>query len=201
MEINANLTAMSATQNLMDCRRQLKEVKEREKQLKKDFAAAILLDAIEQPSRVLRLDRYWRMTGLLPMEVERMVVDLIQDTDCPDFFGLKTMRHAVRIRYAEFDEAGNPTGGFISQVSEVPIIVNLGEVKRPRNKTEWDFKPVMGAHSLVEQLPLCKKSSCYYVKKGTECPNTKVPGTMWKCSSNWEPVQNIINKILNNLPG
>lgn len=201
MEINANLTAMSATQNLMDCRRQLKEVKEREKQLKKDFAAAILLDAIEQPSRVLRLDRYWRVTGLLPMEVEKMVVDLIQDTDCPDFFGLKTMRHAVRIRYAEFDEVGNPTGGFISQVSEVPIIVNLGEVKRPRNKVEWDFKPVMGAQSLVEQLPLCKKSSCYYVKKGIECPNTKVPGTMWKCSSNWEPVQNIINKILNNLPG
>lgn len=201
MEINANLTVMNATQNLMDCRRQMKEVKEREKRLKKDFAAAILLDAIEQPSRVLRLDRYWRITGLLPMEVEQMVGRLIQTTDCPDFFGLKTMRHAVRLRYAEFDEAGNPTGGFISKTAEVPIIVNLGEVKRPRNKAEWDYKPVMGAHSLVERASLCKKSSCYYLRKGVECPESKVPGTMWKCSANWEPVQKIINEILNNLPG
>lgn len=200
MEINANLTCIAAAQNLMEGRRQLKEIKEQEKQLKKYFAAAILLDAIEQPSRVLRLDKYWRVTGLLPMEVEKMVVDLIQDTDYPDFFGLKTMRYAARLKYAEFDENGDRTGHFIERVTEVPIVINLGEVKPPRNKTAWPYEPVMGAASLLEKAPLCKEASCYYLKHNATCPNQENPGTMWKCNGNWGPVQDIINKILNRLP-
>lgn len=193
METNTN-ASIGAAMNLMDARRQMKALKEHEKKLRADFAETILRDAIAQPSRILRIDKYWRITGLLPMEVEHMIVRLIQDTKDPAFNGLKTQNVAVRRRYAEFDETGNPTGQFIEKTETTPVIINLGEVKLTEGDTS---KPVLGSASLLTAFNICQGDCCYYKRNGKKCPNTDHPEVMWKCTGNYQVIQDIINRILN----
>lgn len=193
METNIN-ASIGAAMNLMDARRQMKELKEHEKQLKANFAETILRDAIAQPSRILRIDKYWRITGLLPMEVEHMVVRLIQDTDNPDFNGLKTQNVAIRRRYAEFDENGSPTGQFIEKTETTAVIINLGAVKLAEGDTS---KPVLGSDSLIKPSAICQGDCCYYKRHGSDtCPNSAHPEIMWKCTGNWNWIQDTVNKIL-----
>lgn len=188
---------MDASQALMARRAQLEAAKEQEKQARADLATAILMDAIEQPSRILRLDKYWRMTGILPMQIESMVVRAIQDSENPAFSGLKTSRHAIRLRYAELDEDGRPTGGFIERVQEMPLIINLGRVLPPRNIQEGEEfeEPVMGWGSLIEKYSGCNAPDCYYIKHDWKCPYT--PEQKWKCANVWKDIRDPINEILN----
>lgn len=183
--------AITAAQNLMAARQQIKALEEHEQTLQTKFAEAIFADAIAQPSRVLRLDTYWRTTGLLPMDMMRMVNDALQGTENPDYSALYLMHHPVKRRYMEFDENGNPSGKVIERTEEVSIIVNLGAVKLSNNP---DVKPVLGAPSLIETAPLCQNKSCYYLRNNTPC-HTK-PEDQWKCRSNWATIQKLIDKIL-----
>lgn len=193
METNIN-ASIGAAMNLMDARRQMKELKEHEKKLRASFAETILQDAIAQPSRILRIDKYWRITGLLPMEVEHMVVKLIEDTKNPAFNGLKTQNVAIRRRYAEFDENGNPTGQFIEKTETTAVIINLGAVKLADGDTS---QPVLGSDSLLNDTVICGGDCCYYKRNGKRCPNEAYPDTKWKCTGNYTWVQDTINKILN----
>lgn len=193
METNIN-ASINAAMNLMGARRQMKELKEHEKQLKASFAETILQDAIAQPSRILRIDKYWRITGLLPMEVEHMVVKLIEDTKNPAFNGLKTQNVAIRRRYAEFDESGNPTGQFIEKTETTAVIINLGAVKLADGDTSH---PVLGSDSLLNDTVICGGDCCYYKRNGKRCPNEDYPDTKWRCTGNYTWVQDTINKILN----
>lgn len=193
METNIN-ASIGAAMNLMDTRRQMKELKEHEKRLCANFAETILQDAIAQPSRILRIDKYWRITGLLPMEVERLVVRLIEDTKNPAFNGLKTQNVAIRRRYAEFDENGNPTGQFIEKTEITAVIINLGAVKLAKGDTS---EPVLGSDSLLNNTAICGGDCCYYKRNGKRCPNESRPEIKWKCSGNYTWVQDTINRILN----
>lgn len=195
MNTNTNTNnALTAAQNLMGARQQMKALKEFEARLRDEFAATIFMDAIENPSRVTQLGSYWRMTGLLPTDVARMVDDLIKTTDNPDFAALKATRVPIRRRYAEFDEQGNPTGKYIVRSEEVSVLINLGEVKPPRSGKGWQKEPVMGAASLLEQAPMCKGGNCWYQKRGEKCPEK--PANKWKCYTNWPTVQKLIDQIL-----
>lgn len=199
METNT-VNFMTATQNLLTARRQLEEAKEQEKALRVQFAESILADAIESPSRILRLDTYWRRSGLLPMQVEQMVANLINTTTAPEFGGLQMEHTAIRLRYAELDEDGIPTGGYVEKTKELPVIINLGEVKPPRSSSDKRAKQevFLGAASLIDPTRICKDRSCYYQRQGKcdECPNNKKPATMWKCSHNWNYIHPIVRRIL-----
>lgn len=187
--------SMDAANNLMSIRQQLKTLKDREKQLRDEFAETILLDAVEQPSRVLRIDTYWRVTGLRPMDVEQMVARLANDPSSnPLFQNLKTTRIGITRRFAEFSEDGAPTGGFIEKTEECPVIINLGEVRPPRSG-EASEPAVLGSASLLNDGALCR-SNCRYLQRGMECPYESDPIPKWKCAYNWEGVQEIINAIL-----
>lgn len=192
--MNTNTTAMNAAQNLMSARQQMKALEDFEAKLRNEFAATIFMDAIENPSRVTQLGAYWRMTGLLPTDVARMVDDLIKTTDNPDFMGLKATRAPITRRYAEFDEQGNPTGKYIKRTEEVSVIINLGAVKPPRSGEGWKMDPVLGADSLLDKAPMCKTRQCYYKQRNQECPEK--PGNKWKCYTNWPTVQKLIDDIL-----
>lgn len=184
--------AITAAQNLMASRQQIKALEEHEQTLQAKFAESIFADAIAQPSRVLRLDTYWRTTGLLPMDMMRMVNDALSGTENSDYKALYLMHHPIRRRYMEFDENGNPSGKIIERTEEVSIIVNLGAVKLPEGSDE---KPVLGAISLVETAPLCKNKSCYYLRNNTQC--STAAEDRWKCRSNWATIQKLIDQILN----
>lgn len=193
MKIQNNYKSMTAARELLAARQRIKAAKENEKKARKSFAITILEDAIAEPSRILRIDQYWRTTGLTPMDVEGMIVRAIQDTEDPEFMGLKTTRTVLRRRYAEFDEQGNPTGNVIERTEETPVIVNLGAVKMREGDTR---EAPLGTDNLLSPSKLCKPGSCYYMKKGQKCPDADSP-TKWRCNGNYNVVQSLINKILN----
>lgn len=197
MEKNT-INFMDAAQALRTCRARLKSIKDQEMQARVDFAFSIMLDSIEQPSRVLRLDKCWRLTGEHPAIVERMVSDFIRTSEHPAFSGLKCQRLKIKLRYAELDEGGNPTGGTPKKTQLMPVIINLGAVVPPRDgegETREDFKePVMGWDSLIEKYEGCKPEDCPYMKEVSKCPYSTPQ--KWRCPRNLSEINDLIDKIV-----
>lgn len=170
-----------AAKQLLDCRQQMADLKDRYAKLCDEFVSTIFLDAIEQPSRVLPLGNYWRSTGLLPLNVCNMIEDFLKHNDNPDFVGIRAVRVPIKCRYAEFDENGNPTGDTVEREEDRSLLINLGAVKPPRKCThpcqynmygrcahgtdgrcsphckEWQtVEPVFGADPLVDNARTSK---------------------------------------------
>lgn len=198
--MNTNMTIdtpMSAAQKLMDNRSAIKALEAQKEALRHEFAAAIMMDAIESPTRITRLDTYWRAYGFLPTDIFAIISDFLQNTTDPDFSAVQVLHHPIQRHYAEFDANGNPTGNTITRREEVALLVNLGEVKPRRNPVEGeqDEEPFMGSASLIADAPLCKENACSYpARAGRDCGEH--PAKRWKCYRNSNVIGRLTNKIL-----
>ncbi len=189
-------TTMTAAQNLMNNRRAIKALEEQKEQLRNEFAAAILMDAIEAPSRITRLDTYWRAYGFLPTDVFSILDDFFRTTTDPAFCALQVIHHPIQRHYMEFDEQGNPTGNTITRKEEVAILVNLGEVKPRRTPVEGEQEeePFMGSESLIDKAPICWENACSIARTGKSCGEH--PAKQWKCYRNSNVIGRLTQKIL-----
>lgn len=192
MAIINNTQSLNAAQTLMASRQQIKALEEQEAARQVEFAESIFADAIRQPSRVLPLDFYWRQTGLLPMDVMRMVDNGLKATENPAYSTFYLTKIDVKRRYAEFSEDGQPTGNIVERTECVSALINLGAVT-----PDDDSKEVtMGRESLIETDPsLCTTGHCWYRKQNRPCP-TK-PSEKWKCNANYTIVKKLVDQILN----
>lgn len=166
-----------AAKNLLECRQQMKELEDRYAKLREEFVSTIFLDAIEQPSRVLQLGKYWRTTGLLPVDVCNMIDDILRTTENPDFALLRAVRVPVRCYYAECDENGNPTGNTVMKEEDRSLLINLGAVKPPRKCTHTCTYNMYGRcanGSAGRCNPLCKEWQTMEPVLGAE-PLTEMP--------------------------
>lgn len=218
------VNAAAASHRLLEARQSIEVMKKREKSLRDELAEAILLDAMEQPSRVLRLDLYWRTMGIQAADLERMMAQYLNKNDNPDLAGIVYYRYAIRRKYSELDAEGNPTGEYFEKIENCPLIINLGDVKPPRVCTQtcgynhngrctnsgdgrcnsycekWQRQteePRMGRASIIAAAPFCNDKKCPRLKKGKKCPFavTTSEGKA-KCPYNREIIASLVNSIL-----
>lgn len=188
-----NNNIMNAAKALTSNRAAIKALEDKTKELRQSLAISIAQAAIEQPSRVLRLDTYWRATGLQATDLLSTVEDYLRTTEYPDHAALYFTRHTVVRRFAEMDEFGNQTGNFIERREEVPLLVNLGQVYPPVNGPH-ETEPLMGWQSLLEQTELCLKSQCYKMRRGIDCDPS--PADKYKCYENKRIIDNLAYKVV-----
>lgn len=186
---------MNAAQNLMNNRQAIKALEDQKEALRHEFAASILLDAIEAPSRITRLDTYWRAYGFLPTDVFNILDDFFRATTDPAFCAVQVIRHPIQRRYMEFDKDGNPTGNILTRKEEVALLVNLGEVKPRRTPVEGEQEePFMGSESLIDKAPICWENACSIARAGRSCGEH--PAKQWKCYRNSNVIGRLTQKIL-----
>lgn len=189
----ANNNILTAAKALTAHRAAIKTMEDKTKDLRQALAISIAQAAIEQPSRVLRLDTYWRATGLMATDLISTIEDYLRTTKYPDHAALHFTRFSFTRRFAELDEFGNQTGNFTERREEVPLLVNLGQVYPPVNGPH-EVEPLMGWQSLLEQTELCLKSQCYKKRRGIDCDPS--PADKYHCYENKRIIDNLAYKVV-----